>query len=100
MDVQSPTFIRTGQVMQKKAQQRFILIESLLIAAIVGILAASALLAYQAYTARAKMSEVRMEPAPTGVRLPKSTKPATNSFNQTATAGDAARQRRSPSAMR
>ena len=44
----------------KRIQQGFTLIELMIVVAIIGILAAVALPAYQDYTVRAKMSEVML----------------------------------------
>jgi type IV pilus assembly protein PilA len=48
----------------KRVQQGFTLIELMIVVAIIGILAAVALPAYQDYTTRAKMSEVLVMGAP------------------------------------
>ena len=48
----------------KRVQQGFTLIELMIVVAIIGILAAVALPAYQDYTTRSKMSEVLIMAAP------------------------------------
>src|SRR5262249_41505 len=53
-------FTSTRELQMKRMQQGFTLIELMIVVAIIGILAAVALPAYQDYTVRAKMSEVML----------------------------------------
>lgn len=50
-------FLNSGDISMKKVQQGFTLIELMIVVAIIGILAAVALPAYQDYTARSRVSE-------------------------------------------
>ena len=50
--------------MKQRLQQGFTLIELMIVVAIIGVLAAVALPAYQDYTARARMAEVILAAAP------------------------------------
>jgi type IV pilus assembly protein PilA len=74
--------IAQESVMQKKLQQGFTLIELMIVVAIIGILAAIALPAYQDYVKRAKVSEVIL--AASGCRT------SVTEVYQTATSGPGA----------
>ena len=80
----------------KKIQQGFTLIELMIVVAIIGILAAVALPAYQDYTVRAKMSEVILAASAcrtsiTEVYQTGGTPPAVNSWGCENTAGGASK---------